>query len=249
MHLLGIDCAVDPKKCGFASGTATHGRIIVESVITGLREEELLGSICSSINNNPTTLLAIDAPFGWPVSLEESLQGHKAGDVIAQDANTLFRRETDRFIKEHINKQPLDVGADRIARTAWAALRLLDIIRSKTQQEIPVAWKPGSVTRTSCIEVYPAATIEARQLPSVGYKGKTEEKVEARLQLLDRLRAVLEVNEEQQQMMLKSDDAFDAVLCLLAGQDFTQNSVFTPPDLSVAEREGWIWVRKPGVGS
>ena len=123
MHLIGIDCAVDPRKCGLAIGKSTKEGIILDRVTTRLREEELLESICCSINKNPTTLLAIDAPFGWPVSLEESLQGHKAGDVIAQDANTLFRRETDIFIKKHINKQPLDVGADRIARTAWAAGR------------------------------------------------------------------------------------------------------------------------------
>lgn len=88
MHLIGIDCAVDSRKCGFATSTSTDGRIIVERVITVLNEDELLESICYSINNNPTALLAIDAPFGWPVSLEESLQGHKAGDVITQDANT-----------------------------------------------------------------------------------------------------------------------------------------------------------------
>jgi len=245
MNLVGIDCAVDPKKCGLAIGESTKNGIIIEYVATGLREEELLESICCSINNNSTTLLAIDAPFGWPVSLEESLQGHKAGDVIAQDSNTLFRRETDRFIKKHINKQPLDVGADRIARTAWAALRLLDKIRIKTRLEVPVAWRPGSVVDTSCIEVYPAATLEAWQLSPVGYKGKDEEKATARLQLLDRLRDVIKVNENQQRIMLKSDDAFDAVLCLLAAQDFTQCSAYNPPDLAVAEREGWIWVRKP----
>lgn len=245
MHLIGIDCAVNSKKCGLAFGTSLDGKVTVEDVITDMSEASLLKVTCQSIENNPATLLAIDAPLGWPISLEESLLGHKAGEEIAQDPNILFRRETDRFVKKHINKQPLDVGADRIARTAWAALRLLEKIRNHTRQKIPISWTPGSISVASCIEVYPAATLEARQISSVGYKGRGEEKAKKRLELLNKLQDILRIDENQQECMLNSDDAFDAALCLLAAHDFMQCSVFTPPDLSIAEREGWIWVRQP----
>src|SRR5437016_7332440 len=41
----------------------------------------------------------------------------------------MFRRVTDDVIYERLGKRPLDVGADRIARTAHAALRFLEELR------------------------------------------------------------------------------------------------------------------------
>lgn len=245
MNLIGIDCAVDARKCGFAKGKLTNNKIYLESVDTKLQEEDLIDRICHAVQSDTKTLIAIDAPLGWPINLGNSLQGHKAGDVIFTEANILFRRETDRFVKQHINKQPLDVGADRIARTAWAALRLLDKVRKQSELRIPVTWTPGNVEEPSCIEVYPAATLEARKLSSVGYKGKSKNNVENRLQLLESLLDYVQINGDQRNIMKNSDDAFDSLLCLVAAQDFTKCTVFQPPDLSIAKREGWIWVKKP----
>jgi hypothetical protein len=46
------------------------------------------------------------------------------------------------FIKEKIGKQSLDVGADRIARTAYSALELLDRLRQMLGHDIKLAWEP-----------------------------------------------------------------------------------------------------------
>ena len=40
-------------------------------------------------------------------------------------------------------------------------------------------------------------------------------------------------------------DAFDAMLCVLAGQDFLSGRAMPPDNLELARQEGWIWVRRP----
>lgn len=56
--------------------------------------------------------------MGWPANMGQVLYNHNTGQLIDVHSNDLFRRETDKFIKKNLRKQPLDVGADRIARTA-----------------------------------------------------------------------------------------------------------------------------------
>ncbi len=84
------------------------------------------------------------------------------------------RKGTDRFIKAEIGKQPLDVGADPIAPTAVAALRLVAEIRKLTGHPIALAWS-REVTGPAAIEVYPAATLPAHGLPASGYKKSPDE--------------------------------------------------------------------------
>jgi hypothetical protein len=43
--------------------------------------------------------------------------------------------------------------------------------------------------------------------------------------------------------MVHTDHALDAVLCVCAGLDFLSGEAVAPDDLSLAKREGWIWVR------
>ena len=71
-------------------------------------------------NRGVQILSAMDAPLGWPAPVAQSLPNHNAGDFLTGTENAFFRRETDRFIRERIGKQSLNVDADRIARTAPA---------------------------------------------------------------------------------------------------------------------------------
>ena len=172
MRLIGWDCAVDAKKCGLAFGEATGEGLEVQSVATGLSDKVLTGAIAEHIATSEPCLLAIDAPLGWPSDLGAALTGHEAGGELPHLSHDLFRRGTDRFIKRTIGKQPLDVGADRIARTALAALQRLAHLREKTSQPLPLAWVPGQLEDSACIEVYPAGTLTACGFPAAGYKGK-----------------------------------------------------------------------------
>ena len=245
MYLIGWDCAVDAKKCGVAFGEVTTRGQEVESVETGLSEKALIGAIVEGITLRGPCLLAIDAPLGWPSALGQALAGHEAGGALPHKSHDLFRRNTDRFFKKTIGKQPLDVGADRIARTALATLQRLVQIREETRQQLPLAWVPGLLQDSACIEVYPAGTLTVYGLPATGYKGKDAGHQAARDHLVAELSGILHMPDVVKARMRANDDALDAVICLQAGFDFTQGVVLRPDDQALAEKEGWIWAREP----
>ena len=159
-------------------------------------------------------------------------------------------RHTDRDVKERIGKKPLDVGADKLAKTAHYALAMLGQLRKHLDRPLPLAWAPGkALSEHSVIEAYPAATLIACGLLQPKYKGyKRPDATRVRHNLLDDLktRHGVEIASDEANIT-GSDDAFDAVVCVLAGVDFLRGNV-TPPskaDREVAAREGWIWCRTP----
>lgn len=247
--IIGIDCAAQPKDIGLALGYFDGQTTTIKQVISGRKtEDDVLNTTIDWIRSGELALLAVDAPLGWPIALGSVLTKHIAGAPIDTPADTLFRRCTDRVVRDDIHKQSLDVGADRIARTAHAALRLLDNLRRRTGQEIPLAWEPTTFSGICAIEVYPAATLIAHGLPTSGYKKK--EGNEARKSILDQMASKgLRLPSDERRTCENCDDALDAVLCVLAGVDFLQGNAIRPEDVSVplglAQKEGWIWVKKP----
>jgi hypothetical protein len=191
------------------------------------------------------TLLALDAPLGWPSRFGPALRGHAAGEAIASEANQLFRRDTDDAIHAALKKRPLDVGADRIARTALAALRLLGDVREELDQSIPLCWDPGTLDRTQAIEVYPAATLKVRGFVHVGYKGSAAEARSVRISIARELSGEFTVNAAALEQGWESDHLLDAMICVAAGFDLLDGKCLKPEDQSKVEREGWIWVRDP----
>ena len=165
--VIGIDCAAQPKNVGLALGSWKLGRTTISETASARTWPEIVSIIRAWVRR--PTLLALDAPLGWPASLGPALRGHAAGEAIESEANQLFRRETDDVVHAALQKRPLDVGADRIARTALAALRLLGDVRKDLKQPIPLCWAPRDLTRTQAIEVYPAATLKGRGLVHTGY--------------------------------------------------------------------------------
>ena len=157
-------------------------------------------------------------------------------------ADDMFRRDTDRFVQERFGQRPLDVGADRIARTAHAALTLLDRVRDATRQPIPLLWDSTRPFGVGAIEVYPAATLRARGIRFKGYKkpGQLGERNEiiAALSYRMQLAKVSDLRAEA--------DMLDAAICVLAGADYLKGFALSPPDLASAQVEGWIWVSNRG---
>lgn len=186
------------------------------------------------------TLLALDAPLGWPTDLS-CIANHSAGAAIATPRDLMFRRETDRFIKKRLDQQSLDVGADRIARTAHAALSMLEAIRELTAETIPLAWDPSFTARVAAIEVYPAATLRAHGLRFSAYK--KPEQVPERREILEALSRVLTIVDPE--LALTQPDVLDAVVCLLAAFDFQAGKCMSPEHMPSALREGWIWAKSP----
>jgi hypothetical protein len=198
--------------------------------------------IVEAIEGHEQVLLAIDAPLGWPQDLGAQIARHYAGKPLDVEANDFFRRQTDKFVKARIGQQPLDIGADRIARTALSALKLLGAVEARTGMKIGLAWAAEPPTALKAIEVYPAATLRAHRLQNSGYK--KPEDLEARSAILAELAERMAV-ECPADLLVANADALDAVVCVLAGADFLRGESLGPRDAKAAEKEGWIWVRDP----
>lgn len=224
--IIGIDCAVDPRRVGLALGTfnGEHTRLLRAEIGALSRDPAEVVADWLSEYGGPV-LLALDAPLGWPMALGTNLQAHCAGAVLDCPADTLFRRETDRFVRRIVGKQSLDVGADRIARTAHAALGLLANVRRLTGMELPLAWEPNLVGN-HVIEVYPAATLLDRGVAESGYK--KADATDARQRLLNALSKYLVISGDSASM-LRSADALDAAVCVLAAHDFLLGTGYATP--------------------
>ena len=248
--IVGIDCASQDANIGLARGTLSSAGLMLELVQPGKNREASVAQVIAGWLKDPRVLLAIDAPLGWPRTLADALQNHHAGQPIAGEATRLMRRETDRQVAAALRKTPLDVAADRIAYVAHRALRLLGELRETTGLPLPLLWSP---TGTGAIEVYPAATLRARSIDASGYKKKTladrATARSARERLLACLAPELSIPPALATLILAAarEDMLDAAVCVLAGADFLRG-LCAPPgpaELSLAHREGWIWVRRP----
>ena len=209
-------------------------------------------------------LFALDSPLGWPAVMGPALSGHFAGqpvqssdaflapDTVGTAAHMLFRRYTDRVVAGHC-KTPLDVGADKIARVAHTSLWLLARLRREFQHDISLAWEPGCVSEIQAIEVYPAATLEARGLMESGYKSDRSGRRTILKKMLSRRRrdgsgALMTIGGGDRSAVrdeaTRTDHVLDAVICCLAGADFLTGEVIVPKpeQRTLAEKEGWIWV-------
>lgn len=243
-RIIGVDCATRDANVGLALAELDNDGLRLENATAGDRrrparsivEEWLTGS-------EDVSLLAIDAPLGWPRPLVTSLTSHSAGTAIETPADDMFRRTTDAFIKRQMGKTPLDVGADRIARTAHAALRLLGELRYELDIAIPLAWEPSQVTCHAAIEVYPAATLMAHGIRSGGYKKPHQ--IRERSEMVEALRPKMALSERDVGDLTGNADLLDAAVCVLAASDFLTGRAVPPPDRGVAEDEGWIWTALP----
>ncbi|MCB9766705.1 MAG: DUF429 domain-containing protein [Candidatus Omnitrophica bacterium] len=224
--LLGIDCSTNPKKTGLALGELQGNVVQILRCATGTRTNTPAEIAISWLADYEEALIAIDAPLGWPKKLGQCLSDHKAGFRVQSEANQLFRRVTDVEIKGRLGKQPLEVGANLIARTAVSALSFLDQIRRDTGRRIPLAWEPKEEERWRAIEVYPAAT-------RIGHgaldKGGS----------LVGLEVLLDCTSVQGDLSCK--DIVDAVVCTIAAADFLSGKAAPPLDKEAALVEGWIW--------
>jgi predicted RNase H-like nuclease len=244
MIVIGVDCATDEKKMGLALGSVDNKKTTILRVSVGGKNEPVVDLIEKWLPEGQPALLALDSPLGWPRKLAQELLDHSAGMPLKVSPDHLFSRLTDHIVKKTIVKRPLEVGADRIARTAHSSLKLLQSLREKTGAAIPLAWEGDDVRETCAIEVYPAATLVARRINVQGYKKRKAR--DERLKLIELISNHLEIATSREQLE-SSSDAIDAVVCVLAASDFLLGKCLQPEpkDEETARKEGWIWVLRP----
>ncbi len=247
MHVIGVDWAAsDERKCGLALAAIHDDAVVIRELLTGREatDKRSAPQIIAWLRRHPDALLAVDAPLGWPARLADGVAAHVAGEPLGvmYDARAFFTRATDRFLQQTLRKTPLEVGADRIARTAFSALSLIRELRGATGLPLRLAWHAGE---RGVLEVYPAATLkviaQGAKLPPY----KKPEHLEARRAITTLLAPHVRFTDEQRQRAIGCDHLLDAMLCTLAGADFARGLALPPPaDLRAeAQREGWIWVR------
>lgn len=250
VRIIGIDAATEAKRIGIAYGDMVQG---ICQVREALQVRDPVEEIARWIADGPSSvLIAVDAPLGWPAELGEALANHQAGlslKIPREESGRLFRRRTDIEIKARLGKQPLDVGADRIARTAHSILCNLSEVSARcgSPSEFELAWHPQIGPGCRVIEVYPAATLVALGGTSVGYKKKGIDIGAARGLILDQLRSEISLDIADEGP-LNNDDILDATVCVLAGFDFLRGMAVGPTAdaKDMAVKEGWIWCRESG---
>ena len=253
VQILGIDWSTSLKQVALAVATAKQPsdkpllrvELVYEKPVS---RQALVAWVAACIELCPATLLALDAPLGWPRGLSLALHQHRAGAPLMvspqhqASASELFRRETDVFVTRTLQKSPLEVGANYIARTAHAALQFLEEVRQQTGYRLPLAWHPAEVTEPEAIEIYPAATLKTLGLEYQGYKGNAGRAV--RTVLVDQLAPYMALPEDAARL-LESDHVLDACVAALAGWHFLAGWCHPPLDLERAHTEGWIWFLDP----
>ena len=159
---------------------------------------------------------------------------HVAGAELSPAPDELFRRQTDRLVKKALGKLPPDVGADRIARTARAALGMLAEVRALAGRSIPLAWQQGK--ESGAIESPPAPLI-TRGVSGVGYKANSAQGRKARTEILARLANEADIKTTRD-VMIEDANLFDAMVCVLAGADFARGTCTPAQRLSAGAQGG-----------
>ncbi len=249
--VIGLDWATQENARGLALGCVDAGGCLrVHEVKRASEKEPAKRTVKEWLAISPSALICIDAPLGWPERLPRELGPHKAGQAIDADPGMMFSRYTDCCVTTHIGREPLEVGANFIARTALSAVQFLGELRGRVSTSFPLVWKPEEIEKPSVIEVYPAGTLCAWGKDPSGYKGSGNErkKEETRLKREKISGWLIEKTTGLKEDFKKANGHLvDAVLCLLAGRDFLAGECLNPPHggSRLIKKEGWIWVRRP----
>ena len=242
--VIGVDCATDPRKVGLAWGMWDGAVCEIREIQAASAEISPASWIVERViaHRRCQCLLALDAPLGWPAAFGVSLAEHNAGQPIHTRPADFFRRATDDFIARSIGRRPLDVAAERIARTALSALHLVAQVSGRLGTDIPLVWGQDLPCGLGAVEVYPAALLQVLGLPASGYK--ETQQLAVREQILAGLAGSVRLPADPS-LALADADVLDAIICVAAGADFLAGRSMPPEDLGLAQKEGWIWVRQP----
>lgn len=249
--VIGVDFSTTPAKTGLALATVNDEKeAVLREVCTGTKRPPRVSIVGEWTQNaGGPVLIAIDAPLGWPNEMRtRSFASHRAGYPVQVSADALFARETDRCIKRRLGMNPMEVGADKIARTAHCALNFLwELGRylNLPDDDMPLrlAWSKRDVERQlGVIEVYPAATMRAHCIRTGAYKKAGEAGRPDRERMIKELKP-LGLQDKTNVDIAKNDHLVDAVGCVLAGRDFLAGNSVEPHNQlrGLAETEGWIW--------
>jgi len=224
MITLGIDLSSAKKNTVACAIEWEKTRAVVRPAERQCDDDKLEELIAKS------TVVGIDAPFGWPTAFVEAVAGWKGTVWSPEERKRLQFRETDLHVQRELGIWPLSVSSDRIALPAMRAMALLE--RHKVKD------RAGD---GKFFEVYPAASLKMWGLDCRGYKNDNEKCVALRRGILGSLRRALPWLEFSGDYTQTSDE-LDALIASLTGRTASQGLTTKPArgQLEAAKNEGWI---------
>jgi hypothetical protein len=269
--IVGIDCATVAERTGLALAEYADGVLVLRECRVADPAPSVAAQVLPWVGAGPAALLGMDAPLGWPSRLGPTLAAHRAGLPIPAAADSLFKRRTDVLVRERLGKAPLEVGADRIARTALSALAFLEELGRLLGAAVELAWEPAGAAAAAApasaapasavpaagapvaaapagvraLETYPAGTLRAcEKLGLVSPGGDTDARKRSLVAALQRAGRL--APGKALRAALRNEHALDAVLCAVTAADFLDGLCVGPrpgSEQEAALAEGWIWVR------
>lgn len=233
----GIDLAASPAATATAVVYWSDGGARLGSVRAGVGDTDLLELAAGADRTG------IDCPLGWPVAFIDFLDRQRFGAVDLAEVDSVPARAAIVYRRTDLvclaaGDRPLSVAADRIAHPALRAAGLLAALAGR-------GLDVDRAGRGAVVETYPAAALRHWGLPSRAYKRAGNGP--ARRDLVDALlRAVpwLTVAGDDRDLLVRSDDALDAVVCALVARASLLGAVSrpAPAEIEIAAVEGWIAV-------
>jgi hypothetical protein len=229
----GVDLAAEPKGTALAiiEWKATTATLV--DLQLGVNDQTIVEAA------GVVDKLGIDCALGWPIEFVEFLNNHaNLENTLFPDGGMDWRRrtsfrESDRHVREVTGKWPLSVSTDRLGLTAMRCAGL----QGRIQQSGIEIDRSGL---GKIVEIYPGASLRLWGFDTAGYRANED----ARAELLTSIEhSVPWLNlGSNRELMIRSTDAFDAVIASLATRAAAIKQYLPPPKefLAVAKVEGWI---------
>jgi predicted nuclease with RNAse H fold len=234
MLIAGLDLAAQPEGSALAVLQWSAGAAKLVDLQVGVEDQDVVALA-------PTLFkLGIDCALGWPREflsfLTEYSQASLSGlmfDGGIDWRRRLAHRETDREVQRITGRWPLSVSTDRLGMTAMRCAGLL----SKLQHAGESIDRAGL---GKVVEIYPAASMRIWGLQIAGYRSSIEIR-QALIAQLEHTAPWLDLADFKF-LMVKSCDAFDAVVAALAASAAAFGKSTRPSDqqLAAAQIEGWV---------
>jgi predicted nuclease with RNAse H fold len=229
---LGVDLASSAARTATCVVEWADCSACIRQLVVGADDDAIV-SLATDVD-----AVGIDAPFGWPAPFVELVSGKTQQEAWTSKRRDELRfRATDHHVHRETGRWPLSVSSDLIGVVAMRCHGL----RERLRLVDPAAWE-----RT--MEVYPAAALRRWGLVDGSYKGK--DRLAGLGQLVDRMLATapwLDLRGEQQALLRRSDDAFDALVGSLVARAAKVGLADAPSEDPVALSEGWIVLPKAGA--
>lgn len=234
MRTGGVDLAAQSTRTALAVIEWTPGRARLERLDLDVADADIADAA------EDLGKVGIDCAFGWPDEFVAFLTDHAdlerphLADGGMEWRRTLAFRETDRYVRDRTGRWPLSVSTDRLGLTAMRCAGLLGRLAARGH----VVDRSGG--EGLVVEVYPGGTLRLWEWDARGYRADPDVRT-ALIERMTREAPWLELGVHAPSMV-RSADAFDAVIAALAARAAATGDYDPPPPehRERAEREGWI---------